>query len=155
MVVQEHEKGPDARARELEELTQIYVKRGLTYYLAKEVAVMLTEKDAIRAHARDELGIDMDDYSNPGQAALASAVAFASGGCIPLLAGGFISDFKLRLSAVIISTSVALAVFGAVGARLGGAPMTKAALRVFAGGALAMLLTFGVLKLCGLAGFAV
>lgn len=152
---QEHAKGPEARARELEELAQIYVDRGLSYFLAKQVAEELTKVDPIRAHARDELGIDMDDYSNPTQAAVASAVAFASGGSIPLLAGGFISDFKYRLSAVIISTSFALALFGAVGARLGGAPMTTAALRVLVGGVLAMLLTFGVLKLFGLAGVSV
>lgn len=155
LILQEHAKGPEARARELEELAQIYVDRGLSYFLAKQVAEELTKVDPIRAHARDELGIDMDDYSNPTQAAVASAVAFASGGSIPLLAGGFISDFKYRLSAVIISTSFALALFGAVGARLGGAPMTTAALRVLVGGVLAMLLTFGVLKLFGLAGVSV
>lgn len=150
--VQEHAKGPEAQARELEELTQIYRRRGLSYALARQVAEELTRDDPIRAHARDELGIDMDEYSNPTQAAVASAVAFASGGSIPLLAGGFLSDFKWRLSAVIVSTSVALALFGAVGARLGGAPMPRAAARVLVGGALAMLVTFGVLKLFGLAG---
>ncbi|KAG0555500.1 hypothetical protein KC19_12G173700 [Ceratodon purpureus] len=149
---QEHAKGPEACARELEELAQIYVSRGLGYELARQVAVELSEKDPIRAHARDELGIDMDDYSNPMQAAVASAVAFASGGAIPLLAGSFIADFKYRLTSVIISTSLALALFGAVGAKLGGAPIPKAALRVLIGGALAMLLTFAILKLFGAAG---
>ena len=150
--MQEHAKGPEARARELEELAQIYVGRGLSYALAKQVAEELSREDPVRAHARDELGIDMDDYSNPMQAAVASAVAFASGGSIPLLSGSFITEFKYRLTAVVISTSVALALFGAIGARLGGAPVPIAALRVLVGGGLAMLLTFGVLRLFGLAG---
>jgi VIT1/CCC1 family predicted Fe2+/Mn2+ transporter len=150
--MQEHAKGPAAEARELEELAQIYVKRGLPYALAKQVAKELSRVDPVRAHARDELGIDMDDYSNPTQAAAASAVAFASGGAIPLLAGSFIADFWYRLISVIISTSLALALFGAVGARLGGAPIPRAAARVLVGGMLAMALTFAILRAFGTAG---
>ncbi|XP_024357279.1 vacuolar iron transporter homolog 2 [Physcomitrium patens] len=152
---QEHAQGPEAQARELEELTWIYVGRGLSYSLAKQVAEALSKDDPIRAHARDELGIDMDDYSNPMQAAIASSIAFASGGAVPLLAGGFIQDIRYRVTSVGICTALALALFGAVGAKLGGAPMTRAAFRVLAGGVIAMLLTFGILKLFGVAGVSV
>lgn len=71
---QEQERGPEARAHELEELVQIYIDRGLTADLARQVAVQLTAKDPVRAHARDELGIDIDDYVNPWVAAGSSAV---------------------------------------------------------------------------------
>ncbi|KAL3679002.1 hypothetical protein R1sor_021958 [Riccia sorocarpa] len=149
----EHAKGPEAQASELEELAQIYVGRGLPYYLAKQVAEELTKVDALKAHARDELGIDIDDLSNPMQAALASAMAFSLGGGVPLLAGAFISSLKTRIIVVVTASSVALATFGAVGARLGGAPMWKAALRVLLGGWLAMGLTYGILRLLGSAGY--
>ncbi|OAE30336.1 hypothetical protein AXG93_4201s1370 [Marchantia polymorpha subsp. ruderalis] len=138
---QEHAKGPEAQARELEELTQIYVGRGLTYFLAKQVAVELSRVDVLKAHARDELGIDVDALSNPLQAALASSLAFSLGGGVPLLA------------VVVAVSSFALAAFGAAGARLGGAPMIRAALRVLIGGWLAMLLTYGILRLLGTYGF--
>ena len=69
-------KGPAARQHELEELAAIYESRGLSKSLAKQVATELTEKDVIRAHARDELGIDIDDLSNPLKASVASACAF-------------------------------------------------------------------------------
>ena len=122
------------------------------YFVELQVAEELTRVDVIRAHARDELGIDMDDYSKPLQAAVVSGVAFASGGAIPLLAGSFILSYKYRLISVILATCFALAMFGAIGAKLGGAPQVKAALRVLLGGGLAMLLTFGILRLFGVAG---
>ena len=70
----EQMKGPDARTQEFEEFVQIYVERGLTHELARQVAVQMYKHDVIRAHARDELGIDVDDYVNPWSAACASAV---------------------------------------------------------------------------------
>jgi len=149
---QEHMKGPEAQARELEELTQIYVGRGLSYSLAKKVAEELTMGDALKAHARDELGIDMDDLSNPMQAAVASAVAFSLGAAIPLLAGSFIVRTKYRIVSIVLTSTMALAGFGAIGAKLGGASMTKAAMRVLIGGWIAMLITYGVLRLCNLIG---
>jgi VIT1/CCC1 family predicted Fe2+/Mn2+ transporter len=141
---QEHMQQPEA---ELEELTQIYVGRGLTYYLAKQVAEELSRVDALKAHARDELGIDLDDLSNPTQAAVASAIAFAAGGIVPLLSGSFISNFTYRLVSIVLASSVALVAFGAIGARLGGANMCKAAVRVSLGGWLAMLITYGVVRI--------
>lgn len=112
-----------------------------------QVAEELSKVDALKAHARDELGIDLDDLSNPTQAAFASALAFASGGAVPLLAGAFISSYPYRLASIVASASLALLCFGAIGARLGGANMFKAAFRVLAGGWMAMLITYGVLRL--------
>ncbi|CAK9254025.1 unnamed protein product [Sphagnum jensenii] len=105
-----------------------------------------------QAHARDELGIDMDDLSNPMQAAVASAVAFSLGAAIPLLAGSFIVTTKYRIISIVLTSTMALTGFGAIGAKLGGASMTKAAMRVLIGGWIAMLITYGVLRLCNLIG---
>ncbi|KAH8939948.1 hypothetical protein BDL97_15G063400 [Sphagnum fallax] len=141
---QEHMQQPEA---ELEELTQIYVGRGLTYYLAKQVAEELSRVDALKAHARDELGIDLDNLSNPTQAAIASAMAFSVGGVVPLLSGCFISHYTNRLLSIVLASSLALVIFGVIGARLGGANMGKAAVRVCLGGWLAMLITYGTIRI--------
>ncbi|CAK9206578.1 unnamed protein product [Sphagnum troendelagicum] len=162
---QEHMQRPEA---ELEELTQIYVGRGLTYYLAKQVsdckptkkttsrgidlsthdvAEELSRVDALKAHARDELGIDLDNLSNPTQAAIASAMAFSVGGVVPLLSGCFISHYTNRLLSIVLASSLALVIFGVIGARLGGANMGKAAVRVCLGGWLAMLITYGTIRI--------
>jgi len=117
-----------------------------------QVAEELTMGDALKAHARDELGIDMDDLSNPMQAAFASAVAFSLGAAIPLLAGSFIVTTKYRIISIVLTSTMALIGFGAIGAKLGGASMTKAAMRVLIGGWIAMLITYGVLRLCDLIG---
>ncbi|KAJ7539451.1 hypothetical protein O6H91_11G093600 [Diphasiastrum complanatum] len=152
---QEHQDGPDAPARELEELTQIYVRRGLSYYLAKQVAVELSRGDVIKAHARDELGIDVDTLANPLQAAAASAFSFTFGATVPLLSGAFIVKFKIRLALLVVTSSLTLAAFGAIGARLGGASMLKAALRVLLGGWIAMIITYGILMLVRAVGMSV
>ncbi|CAI5953442.1 unnamed protein product [Closterium sp. NIES-64] len=126
---EEFEKGPEAVARELRELTQIYVSRGVPHDLARQVAEALHESDPIRAHAREELGIDLDDLSDPGQAAVVSAISFFLGGILPLLSGCFITDYKARIT-VLVGLSTTLFVFlGAIGAWLGGAPQARAALR--------------------------
>lgn len=77
------EAGPAVRAQELQELTEIYIGRGLPEALAREVAEKLTEKDAVRAHARDELGIDIDDHPDPWQAAFASMVCYREHDRVP------------------------------------------------------------------------
>lgn len=148
----EHAKGPEAVAKELEELTQIYVARGLSYCLAKEVAGELSRVDPVRAHARDELGIDMDDLANPGQAAIVSAISFCSGGIIPVLSASFIQGYGVRLTVVVVASTLAFIFFGALGAILGGASKLKAATRSVIGGWLAMLITYGTLKLFHTAG---
>lgn len=146
---QEQMKGPAAKAREFEELVGIYMARGLSEHLARAVAHELTEKDVIRAHARDELGIDIDDLAKPMQASVASAISFALGAAIPLLTGAFIVDAYTRLLAVAAAATFGLALFGGSGAYLGGAPLLKASLRVLIGGWLAMAMTFGIGKVFG------
>ena len=140
----EQEKGPEARARELEELALIYMSRGLSDGLARAVAEELSAKDVIRAHARDELGIDVDDLANPLQASVVSAIAFSLGAAMPLLAGAFVTDFALRTGLVCGVTAIALVAFGGVGAWLGDANVFKGGARVLVGGSLAMAITYGI-----------
>ncbi|EFN54428.1 hypothetical protein CHLNCDRAFT_25013, partial [Chlorella variabilis] len=130
-------KGAEAQ---LEELSQIYEGRGLPPHLARSyVAEVLTEKDVVRAHARDELGIDVDQLARPVQAAVVSAITFSLGAGIPLLAACCV-----RMAVVLASTTVGLAGFGSLAAWLGGAHKMQAAARVVLGGWAAMGLTFGI-----------
>ena len=124
-------------------------QRGLAEATARQVAHELTEADVIRAHARDELGIDIDDLANPLQASVASAAAFSLGAAIPLAAGAFILDAQLRLGAVLAAAVAGLALFGGSGAWLGGASVARGSLRVLVGGLLAMGCTFGIGRLFG------
>uniref|UniRef100_A0A7S2QV40 Uncharacterized protein n=1 Tax=Chlamydomonas chlamydogama TaxID=225041 RepID=A0A7S2QV40_9CHLO len=140
---------PETRAHELEELTLIYVNRGLCYDTARQVAEQLTEVDVIRAHARDELGIDMDDLSNPLQAAVVSAIACTIGACVPLLAGAFIADSDTRVLAVVGATAAGCLAFGVTASALGGAGVMRGGLRVLVGGCLSMGVTYGVGKAFG------
>lgn len=140
----EQAKGERARETELEELTAIYKQRGLSDILARQVAKELTEKDVIRAHARDELGIDIDDLANPIQASVAGFLSFVLGAAVPLLAGAFVRDAVLRIIAVLCAATAGLLLFGGSGAALGGAKVWKGALRVLIGGWAAMGLTYGI-----------
>lgn len=122
---------------ELAELTLIYEQRGLPKPLAREVAETLTEHDALLAHARDELGLDPEDLARPLEAAIVSALSFAAGAMVPLLMVLAVGA-GLRVRAMVLATFLGLGLLGAIGARLGGAPMLKPALRVLIGGAAAM-----------------
>jgi len=128
---------------ELEELTGIYVARGLDEPLARQVAVQLTQKDALGAHARDELGISETVTAHPIQAALVSAVTFAVGAVVPLIVALMAPTSQISLT-VALTTLVALSVLGGLGASAGGASILKGALRVTFWGALAMAATAGV-----------
>ncbi|KAG1662055.1 hypothetical protein FOA52_005302 [Chlamydomonas sp. UWO 241] len=136
--------GPTARAHELEELAQIYVNRGLSLDLARQVAEELTAHDVIRAHARDELGIDVDELPNPMQAALVSMAACTLGAAIPLLAGAFVQADHLRVYFVMVATALGCLMFGITASALGGAGITRGGLRVLLGGCLSMAITFAV-----------
>ncbi len=133
---------------ELQELTAIYVGRGLDPPLAKEVAAQLMAHDALGAHARDELGISDAFSARPIQAALASATSFAVGAAQPLLVATLAP--RPYLLPLLAGTSLlSLAVLGAWAARAGGAGMAAGALRVTFWGALAMAVTAGVGALWG------
>ena len=133
---------------ERRELTNIYIERGLEPALAKKVADQLMAKDALAAHARDELGLTEMHAANPIQAALASALSFAIGAVLPLLAV-LLVPVEWIIPAVVGSSLVFLAVMGILAAKLGGATMWVGALRVAFWGLLAMLATFLVGKLFG------
>ena len=130
---------------EKQELAAIYVKRGLPIELAAKVAEALTASDALAAHARDELGMAAIP-ARPVQAALYSALSFTAGGVLPIVAFLLVPT-GARTAAVVVSALVALAALGIAGARAGGAPMLRAAVRVGIGGGLAMAVTAGVGRL--------
>jgi VIT1/CCC1 family predicted Fe2+/Mn2+ transporter len=133
---------------ELDELAGIYVKRGLDPDLARDVAKQLMAKDALEAHARDELGISEITTARPVQAALTSAVTFSIGAAMPLLMV-VIAPLTYLVPAVAAGSLAFLALLGALGARAGGANILNATIRVTFWGALAMAVTAGIGKLFG------
>lgn len=133
---------------EKEELAHIYEERGLKPKLAQRVAGQLMAKDALDAHARDELGLDEHAQPKPIQAAFASALAFSVGAALPTLAA-FLAPQGAVVKAVPAAALVFLVALGALGARAGGAPMARPALRVGFWGALAMAVTAGIGALIG------
>lgn len=133
---------------ELRELTGIYERRGLPTELAREVALALSERGALKAHARDELGLDEKRRARPVQAASASALSFASGAALPLIAVAIAPSASRALACVFV-TLLSLALLGDLGARLGGAPRLPAMTRVLILGAAAMAITSGVGALVG------
>ena len=135
-------------AGEHEELAQIYVKRGVAPELARQVAIQLMTKDALGAHARDELGISDITAARPVQAALTSAATFASGAAMPLLAV-VLSPAGMIIPIVTAASLIALAGLGAVGAWAGGAKIWHAAARVVFWGAFAMAVTAAIGALVG------
>lgn len=135
---------------ELEELTQIYVNRGLDRYLAEKVAVQLTEYDALGTHARDELGISETVTAHPIQAAIVSALTFATGAVVPLIVALLAPASQITVL-VAASTIMALAALGALGASAGGAGLARGAVRVTFWGALAMAATAAVGAIFGVA----
>jgi VIT1/CCC1 family predicted Fe2+/Mn2+ transporter len=138
----------DDPAFELEELTAIYVKRGVDHALARQVAQQLMAKDALAAHAHDELGISEITAARPVQAALTSAATFAVGAAMPLLMV-VVSPASVLVPVVFAASLGFLALLGAIGAKAGGASMLRATVRVTFWGALAMALTAGIGKLFG------
>ena len=136
-------------AGEEQELVEIYRARGLSEHLAREVAAELSARDdLLQVHARDELGMTELSHARPLQAAAASAAAFTTGAALPLLAV-ILSPASARIAVTIAATTLALAVTGYTGARLGGADPARGTIRVVVWGIAAMLLTMGVGRLVG------
>ena len=131
---QELEETPDV---ELEELTQIYEHRGLDRPLARQVAIQLTKTDALGSHVRDELGIVPASTARPLQAAGVSAAGFLIGALPPLLLALAVPSGP-RIVTIAVTALVLLAVIGVAGARLGGAPIGRAAIRLLVVGGIAM-----------------
>jgi VIT1/CCC1 family predicted Fe2+/Mn2+ transporter len=135
-------------AHELEELTSIYVGRGLDQPLARLVAEKLMARDALGAHTRDELGITKTRRARPIQAAFTSAISFVAGAIIPIAAALLAPSARVAevSSATVL---VALVILGGISAYAGGASIAKGAMRVAFWGALAMGLTAGIGRLLG------
>ena len=133
---------------ELDELTEIYFKRGVDRDLARQVAQQLMAKNALSAHAHDELGISEITTARPVQAAMTSAVSFSVGGAMPLLMV-VVSPTGALVPIVSAASLGFLAFLGAIGARIGGANILRGTARAIFWGALAMIFTAGIGKLLG------
>lgn len=133
---------------ELEELTAIYVHKGLNPELARQVAEELTAGDALKIHLAEELGISEHSRAQPVEAMIGSAIAFAIGAAVPLLAIG-ISSTSNRIAVTIAIVVAALLGLGAAGARAGGAHPVRPIVRVVIGGLVAMAFTMAIGKLFG------
>lgn len=136
---------------ELTELAAIYVSRGVERELARQVALQLMRRDALGAHARDELGITEQGRARPVQAAASSAAAFSGGAVLPILAT-LVAPAAGRVIALVAIALIALAVLGSLGALAGGADWRRGALRVLLGGGAAMAVTALIGHLIGRAG---
>ncbi len=136
---------------ERQELTSIYVDRGLTPELARQVAEQLMSKDALGAHARDELGISDFTTARPVQAALTSAATFAVGAVLPLLTV-LVAPAGAIVPVVSAAALIFLAALGAAGAQAGGASVLKPVVRVVFWGAIALAVTAGVGAMFGATG---
>ena len=138
----------DTPAEEEAELASIYVSRGLTPATAALVAREMTEKDALMAHVRDELGLSDLHSANPLQAALASGLTFTVAAALPLIAA-VLAPVGTTIPVVVVTTLICLAGLGALGAQAGGAPLLRPTARVLFWGAAAMAITAGVGRLFG------
>lgn len=133
---------------ELRELAWFYEQKGMSLELATKVAKELTAKDALKAHAEAELGIDSEQHASPGQAALASFIAFAGGSLLPLLAvtGPWI---EYRIPVTVSAVVASLAITGYVGAKIGGAKSSAAIIRNVVVSLLTMGITYAIGQLVG------
>jgi VIT1/CCC1 family predicted Fe2+/Mn2+ transporter len=147
IALEQQELADEPRA-ELKELAMIYMNRGLEKELAMKVAQQLSDRDRLGSHLRDELGIETGSRARPLQAAWISATSFASFATVPI-AALLIAPPSRGIPAIAVSSLVSLAVLGAFGGHLGGAPVGRAALRVTIGGALAMAATAVIGRLLG------
>jgi VIT1/CCC1 family predicted Fe2+/Mn2+ transporter len=147
-LAREREELTTVPAAEEDELTNIYVGRGLEPVLARTVAQQLMAHDALKAHARDELGISDELIARPLQAALASAATFAVGGALPVVTAIVAPESNLSIMVTVLSLA-SLAALGALAARVGGASAMVGAARVAFWGALATALTAGIGHLFG------
>lgn len=147
---QERRELRDDPAAELDELAALYEAKGLRAATARTVAEELTDQNPLLAHAEVELGIDPEELTNPWQAASSSALSFAIGALLPLIAI-LVPPTTWRIPVTVAAVLVALVVAGAVSAGLGGAPKLRAVLRNVIGGGLALAVTYVIGHLVGAA----
>lgn len=151
LIAKERAELRDMPAEELDELTALYRAKGLSESTATQVAIELTEHDALAAHLSIELNIDQDDVVSPWHAAAASAAAFTIGAILPMLAI-LLPPADWRIPVTFVAVLMALAVTGTLSATIGGSSRLRATLRVVIGGALALAATYGVGVLLGASG---
>lgn len=147
-LAQERRELAESPEEELDELTAIYRAKGLSHATARQVAVELTEHDALGAHLDAELGIDPEDLANPRAAAGASALSFTLGALLPLVAI-LLPPSSWRVPVTVVAVLIALAATGALSARLGNSAAGRAVVRVLVGGALGLALTYEIGHLFG------
>ena len=150
VLAQEKRELADDPHGELAELTALYESKGLQAATAAQVARELTDNDALAAHLDAELHLDPDDMANPWQAAAASALSFTLGAALPLLAI-LLPPPQWRVPVTVIAVLLALALTGALSARIGGSPARLAVIRVVVGGAIGLAITYGIGHLFGAA----
>lgn len=151
LLKKEHYELKNKPTEELEELTLIYQKKGLSRKTAEMAAKEVSANDVFAAHAQMELNIDPNNLTNPWHAAFASALAFLLGAAIPLLAI-VIPPQSEKITVTFISVLIALAMTGALSAKAGGAEVLRATIRVVIGGALAMIVTYAIGKMFSVSG---
>ncbi|KOV85119.1 VIT family protein [Nocardia sp. NRRL S-836] len=148
LIAQEKRELREMPDEELKELADIYQGKGLDAETAREVAVQLTEHDALAAHAEAELKLDPDELTNPWGAAIASFVSFTIGALLPLIAIATTPP-SLRVPVTVVAAIVTLALTGYFSARLSNAPKQRAVLRNVVGGLIAMGVTYAIGSLVG------
>ncbi|MEP6481724.1 MAG: VIT family protein [Rhodoglobus sp.] len=151
LIAKERRELEETPEEELAELTALYEAKGLSRSTAERVAGELTEHDALAAHLEAELGIYERDVVSPWQAAGASALAFTIGAVLPFLAI-LLPPESVRIPVTFVAVLAALAITGALSARIGGSPVLRSTLRVVIGGALALAATYGIGTLLGTTG---
>jgi len=145
---QELEGNPEA---ELQELAELYQQRGLSASTAALVARELTEHDAVAAHLEAELGINELELTNPWHAAVSSALAFLAGSILPMVAI-VLGPESIRIPLTFAASLLALGITGGVGAYLGQSPILRPVFRVMGGGALALVISWGIGTALGVSG---
>jgi VIT1/CCC1 family predicted Fe2+/Mn2+ transporter len=148
LLAQERQELASIPEQELAELTALYEAKGLSAATASTVAAELTAHGPLAAHLDAELHLDPDDLANPAQAAAASALSFTSGALLPLLAI-LLPPAAWRVPVTFVAVLAALAIAGAVSARIGGANVRRAVVRVVIGGAVGLALTYAIGNLFG------
>lgn len=148
-IAQEKRELADQPEVELRELAWFYEQKGLSASLATQVAAELTAKDALKAHAEAELGINSDEHVSPAAAAISSFVAFAAGSALPLLTATAMPWPDARIPATIVAVAASLALTGYVAARIGGSRPLRAVIRNVAVSLLTMGVTYAIGTLVG------
>lgn len=151
LIAKEREELATMPDQELEELTELYEAQGISHETARQVAIELTRRDALRAHLAMELGIDPDDVVSAWRAAFASAVAFLSGALLPFIVVLAVPA-PWKIPVTFAAVLAALALTGTISARIGGSSKRRGTLRIVLGGAIALAATFAIGALLGTTG---